>query len=150
MTDRKPAALFSFLLLALLLLSGIPYAAQAMPPFDAKTVPAAPDYAQAESWLALPDTPGAYPVDVFWIYPTVPARRFPLAHGNHRPRCPQARATHAQTTGQRLFWSGESLRAPVPADEHGRPGPAQRKTGRHAAIRQRGCLARIRILSQST
>lgn len=41
-------------------------------PFDpADDVPPAPDYAQPEGWLTLPDDPGRFPVDMVWIYPTV-------------------------------------------------------------------------------
>jgi hypothetical protein len=39
--------------------------------FNPDNVPAAPDYAHKASWLALPDNPDQYAVDVFWVYPTI-------------------------------------------------------------------------------
>ena len=47
------------------------WAGSSLAPFDPATAPAVPDYTRKESWLALPDDPGRYPVDVFWVYPTV-------------------------------------------------------------------------------
>lgn len=35
------------------------------------SAPPAPDYAQKESWLALPESPSVHEVDVLWFYPTV-------------------------------------------------------------------------------
>lgn len=45
-----------------------------LPPFDPdRDVPAAPDYADPASWIALPAhfSRDRQPVDVFWVYPTV-------------------------------------------------------------------------------
>lgn len=40
-------------------------------PFTQSDIPAAPDFGQQASWLALPAAPGEHPVDIFWVYPTI-------------------------------------------------------------------------------
>lgn len=42
-----------------------------LPPFTTADVPPAPDYDKDSSWLARPDDPDKYAVDIIWIYPTV-------------------------------------------------------------------------------
>ncbi|WP_462324905.1 DUF3089 domain-containing protein [Desulfoplanes sp.] len=39
--------------------------------FTPEDIPTRPDYSQSANWLALPDVPDQYSVDVFWVYPTV-------------------------------------------------------------------------------
>ena len=39
-------------------------------PADA-TIPRSPVYNDPHDWLVLPDNPDTYPVDVFWVYPTI-------------------------------------------------------------------------------
>ncbi len=39
--------------------------------FDKSQVPTAPDYTSQTGWAALPENPNEYPVDVFWVYPTI-------------------------------------------------------------------------------
>lgn len=67
---RRLATLIS-VVLTLLLLASHALAGAQLPPFSAENVPAAPDYAEHASWLALPDNPNAHPVDIFWVYPTI-------------------------------------------------------------------------------
>lgn len=59
------------LIVSLLILMGGQGLATAMPEFGPESVPTAPDYSEAESWLSLPDNPDKHPVDIFWVYPTV-------------------------------------------------------------------------------
>ena len=40
-------------------------------PFDEADVPPEPDYEDASSWLALPDDPDRFGIDIIWVYPTV-------------------------------------------------------------------------------
>ena len=42
-----------------------------LPPFTTADVPPAPDYDDDASWLARPDDPGQFAVDIIWVYPTV-------------------------------------------------------------------------------
>lgn len=42
-----------------------------LPPFSKADVPPAPDYADPSSWLAKPNDPDRFAVDIIWIYPTV-------------------------------------------------------------------------------
>lgn len=62
-----PVLFFLFLALA----PSVVHAGQALPPFDAASAPAAPDYEQPEYWLSQPIDPDVHTVDVFWVYPTV-------------------------------------------------------------------------------
>jgi hypothetical protein len=39
--------------------------------FTPADIPVQPDYARPENWLAQPDDPNQYAVDVFWVYPTI-------------------------------------------------------------------------------
>ncbi len=43
----------------------------AMPSFNMTMVPSQPDYSEHQNWLALPENSDQYPVDVFWVYPTI-------------------------------------------------------------------------------
>ncbi|WP_319772086.1 DUF3089 domain-containing protein [Breoghania sp.] len=45
--------------------------ADTLPPFTPADVPPAPDYAEASSWLDLPENPDQFGVDIIWLYPTV-------------------------------------------------------------------------------
>ncbi|MCX2725784.1 DUF3089 domain-containing protein [Roseibium salinum] len=45
--------------------------AASLPPADKAVIPPAPDYDEASSWLARPDNPDAFAVDILWVYPTV-------------------------------------------------------------------------------
>ena len=42
-----------------------------LPPAAQAVVPPAPDYDDKESWLAIPDDPDRFAVDIIWIYPSV-------------------------------------------------------------------------------
>ena len=68
---RVRAGIVSLLALTLILACGQALAASALPAFTQASVPKAPDYAEPQSWLVQPDTPGAHQVDVFWAYPTI-------------------------------------------------------------------------------
>lgn len=63
-----------FLLVALacaLFIAAAADQASALEPFGPEAVPAEPDYDKKDSWLSLPENPGQYAVDVFWVYPTI-------------------------------------------------------------------------------
>ncbi|WP_320171122.1 DUF3089 domain-containing protein [Maridesulfovibrio sp.] len=57
----------------LLLTAASPSPADGLPPFDSNSIsiPPRPDYSQADSWLALPESSNRFAVDIFWVYPTV-------------------------------------------------------------------------------
>lgn len=62
----------TLLILVLLLVSvSAPGLAAPKEPFNPENAPTQPDYSQKDSWLVLPEKPGAHPVDVFWVYPTI-------------------------------------------------------------------------------
>ncbi|QDG75015.1 DUF3089 domain-containing protein [Labrenzia sp. PHM005] len=42
-----------------------------LPPVTEVNVPPAPDYSKETSWLAKPDNPDQFAVDIIWLYPTV-------------------------------------------------------------------------------
>ena len=61
----------SCILVITLLLTSSPLWAGSLAPFDPTTAPAQPNYAEKSAWLASPDNPDQYRVDVFWVYPTI-------------------------------------------------------------------------------
>lgn len=67
---RQPQLPGLFITITLLLMTAIPAAAE-LPPFDPNTVPEELDYSRSESWVALPADTDQYPVDIFWVYPTI-------------------------------------------------------------------------------
>jgi len=81
-------------------------------PFNADDVPARPDYAQAGSWLALPDNPDRYCVDVFWVYPTInsDATRWLM---NITDATLRAKADNTLTTQASVFSIQANLYAPL-------------------------------------
>lgn len=40
-------------------------------PFSHNDIPPEPEYSQTSSWLALPENADEFPVDIFWVYPTI-------------------------------------------------------------------------------
>ncbi|NDV85364.1 DUF3089 domain-containing protein [Aurantimonas aggregata] len=42
-----------------------------LPPAAQAVIPSAPDYDDEDSWLAIPDDPDRFAVDVIWVYPSV-------------------------------------------------------------------------------
>ncbi|MBG6175514.1 MAG: DUF3089 domain-containing protein [Roseibium album] len=42
-----------------------------LPPFTKADVPPAPDYSKKASWLAKPEDPDQFDIDILWLYPTV-------------------------------------------------------------------------------
>ncbi len=59
------------LCLILIMVTATTSGASSLAPFTKDDVPPAPDYTKAESWIALPENPNQYPVDIFWSYPTI-------------------------------------------------------------------------------
>lgn len=57
-------------LFAIILCFPIPGSAE-LARFTPADIPAQPDYTNPKNWLALPDVPDRYAVDVFWVYPTI-------------------------------------------------------------------------------
>lgn len=57
--------------LVLLLAASFAHAAESLKPFSSKDAPPAFDYAKSASWLAQPQNAAQYPVDIFWVYPTI-------------------------------------------------------------------------------
>jgi len=56
---------------ALFLLCNPALADSSLLPFTPDAVPSQPDYSEPDNWLALPDKPDQFPVDIFWVYPTI-------------------------------------------------------------------------------
>ncbi|MBO0344297.1 DUF3089 domain-containing protein [Roseibium sp. CAU 1637] len=63
------AAVFAGLIVAFGLAT--PATADGLPPVTDAVVPPPPDYEKAASWLAKPDNPNQFAVDILWLYPTV-------------------------------------------------------------------------------
>ena len=59
------------LAMTLFLFCGTASARSTMAPFDPAHAPATPDYAHSTSWIAFPANPDQFPVDIFWVYPTI-------------------------------------------------------------------------------
>ncbi|GGD19364.1 DUF3089 domain-containing protein [Aureimonas glaciei] len=71
---RRTSALAGILLAGLLVLVGCPAQdadSADLPPPEQAVIPPAPDYAEPTSWLARPEDPDRFAVDVIWVYPTV-------------------------------------------------------------------------------
>lgn len=68
---QKGIKLVILLVLCGVLCTQMAYGEEQLAPFAPASAPPAPDYAQSENWLALPDGNAQGGVDVFWVYPTV-------------------------------------------------------------------------------
>jgi hypothetical protein len=63
---------FVALVMACFILStGSGWCGSSLPAFDPANAAPPVDYSLSESWLAVPQQPGKFAVDVFWVYPTV-------------------------------------------------------------------------------
>jgi hypothetical protein len=83
-----------------------------MPPFSKSDIPPAPDYEKASSWLAKPDDPDRFGVDIVWVYPTVlyddPAWLMDITRKNLVAGAEESVATEA-----RVFSGQANLYAPL-------------------------------------
>ncbi|MGA7979737.1 MAG: DUF3089 domain-containing protein [Chromatiaceae bacterium] len=110
MTTHKLSIVYSiFLIIVFSLVQLIP--CQAMPPLDLKTLPAAPDYAVPEGWLAKPAAPTA-PVDVLIIYPTVLFNNTDWIIDTNRPDM-RAAAMETVITQASVFEGQANIYAPM-------------------------------------